>query len=152
MLEWVAFSFSRGSSRPRDRIFSSCISCIGGWIIYQWATWKTPFIIMTLKNKKLGSMGAIHDVQVSGDNQWGDFKSPESSLRAQELENQLGWEPTENAQKFGPLCTWTLTCVWKNLLLFWQWHMSFWSLVLSLRGELVSHLKRRTNETDPILF
>ena len=45
-------------------------------------------------------MGAIHDVQVSGDNQWGDFKSPESSLRAQELENQLGWEPTENAQKF----------------------------------------------------
>ena len=29
--EWVAISFSRGSSRPRDRI---CISCIGRGILY----------------------------------------------------------------------------------------------------------------------
>ena len=28
MLEWVAISFSRGSSRPRDRTHISCISCI----------------------------------------------------------------------------------------------------------------------------
>ena len=25
ILEWVAFSFSRGSSRPRDRTFVSCV-------------------------------------------------------------------------------------------------------------------------------
>ena len=31
ILEWVAISFSRGSSQPKDR---SCISCIGRWILY----------------------------------------------------------------------------------------------------------------------
>ena len=28
-LEWVAISFSRGSSRPRDQTCISCVSCIG---------------------------------------------------------------------------------------------------------------------------
>ena len=37
-MEWVAISYSRRSSRPRDR---TCISCIGRWILYHWATWKT---------------------------------------------------------------------------------------------------------------
>ena len=31
LLEWVAISFSRGFSQPRDQ---SCISCIGRWIPY----------------------------------------------------------------------------------------------------------------------
>ena len=35
ILEWVAISFSRGSSQPRDW---TCISCIGRWILYHWAT------------------------------------------------------------------------------------------------------------------
>ena len=30
ILEWVAISFFRGSSRPRDRIHISCVSCIAG--------------------------------------------------------------------------------------------------------------------------
>ena len=30
ILEWVAVSFSRGSSRPRDRIHISCVSCMAG--------------------------------------------------------------------------------------------------------------------------
>ena len=30
ILEWVAISFSRGSSRPRTRICLSCVSCIAG--------------------------------------------------------------------------------------------------------------------------
>ena len=34
ILEWVAISFSRGSSQARDRIH---ISCTGGWILYHWA-------------------------------------------------------------------------------------------------------------------
>ena len=34
ILEWVAISFSRGSSRPRDRIFISCVSCIGRRVLY----------------------------------------------------------------------------------------------------------------------
>ena len=35
ILEPIAVSFSRGSSRPKDRI---CVSCIGRWILYHWAT------------------------------------------------------------------------------------------------------------------
>ena len=35
ILEWIAISFSRGSSRPRDW---TCISCIGRQILYHWAT------------------------------------------------------------------------------------------------------------------
>ena len=38
ILERVAISFSRGSSQPKDR---TCISCIGRWILYHWATWET---------------------------------------------------------------------------------------------------------------
>ena len=35
ILEWVAISFSRGSSWPRDQ---TCVSCTGRWILYHWAT------------------------------------------------------------------------------------------------------------------
>ena len=35
ILEWVAISFSRGSSPPRDR---TQVSCIGRRILYHWAT------------------------------------------------------------------------------------------------------------------
>ena len=34
ILEWVAISFSRGSSRPRNLISISCISCIGRQILF----------------------------------------------------------------------------------------------------------------------
>ena len=38
MLEWVAISFSRGSSWSRAQ---TCISCTGRWILYHWATRET---------------------------------------------------------------------------------------------------------------
>ena len=34
ILEWVAISFSGGSSQPRDGICISYISCIGRWVLY----------------------------------------------------------------------------------------------------------------------
>ena len=34
ILEWVAISFSRVSSQPRDRTSVSYISCTGRWILY----------------------------------------------------------------------------------------------------------------------
>ena len=37
ILEWVPISFSRGSSRPRDWTF---ISCIGRQILYHWVIWE----------------------------------------------------------------------------------------------------------------
>ena len=34
ILEWVAISFSRASSQPRDQAQVSCISCLGRWKSY----------------------------------------------------------------------------------------------------------------------
>ena len=38
ILKWVAVSYSRGPSWPRDQTCVSCISCIGRQILYHWAT------------------------------------------------------------------------------------------------------------------
>ena len=38
ILEWVAISFSRRSSRPRDQTHVSCNSCIGRWVLYHCTT------------------------------------------------------------------------------------------------------------------
>ena len=41
-LEWVAISFTRGSSWLRDRTHISCSSCIGKGILYHWDKyWET---------------------------------------------------------------------------------------------------------------
>ena len=42
ILEWVAISSSRGSSRPRDQTRISCISCTGRWILGHCTTWQAP--------------------------------------------------------------------------------------------------------------
>ena len=42
ILEWVAISFSRGFSRPRDRTWMSCSSCIDRRSLYRWATRDAP--------------------------------------------------------------------------------------------------------------
>ena len=41
ILEWVAISYSRGSSQPRDWTWISCISCIGRQVLFHCATWVT---------------------------------------------------------------------------------------------------------------
>ena len=40
ILEHVAISFSRESSRSRDWTHVSCISCIGRWVLYHCGTWE----------------------------------------------------------------------------------------------------------------
>ena len=42
ILEWVAISYCRGSSQPRNR---TCLSCIGRQILYHWATWDTNSLL-----------------------------------------------------------------------------------------------------------
>ena len=37
ILKWVTMLSSRGSSQPRGRIH---VSCIGRWVLDQWATWE----------------------------------------------------------------------------------------------------------------
>ena len=40
VLEWVAISYSRGSSQYRDWTYVSWVSWIGRQILYHWATWE----------------------------------------------------------------------------------------------------------------
>ena len=49
ILEWVAISYSMGSSWPRVLTCISCISCIGRCILYHCTTWEAP----SVKNSKL---------------------------------------------------------------------------------------------------
>ena len=42
ILEWVAISYSRESSRFRDQTCVSCVSCIGRQILYRCAIWEVP--------------------------------------------------------------------------------------------------------------
>ena len=53
ILEWV--TFSRGFSWPRDRI---CISCIGRWILYHWATWEAQYML-PIKKVKVKSLSHV---------------------------------------------------------------------------------------------
>ena len=46
ILEWVAVSFSRRSSQPRDQTRISYNSCIGKQILYHWAGWEVPIIYL----------------------------------------------------------------------------------------------------------
>ena len=55
LLEWVAMTFSRGSSQPRDQTWVSCGSCIGRQILFHWTTreallllWATIYWTLTL--------------------------------------------------------------------------------------------------------
>ena len=45
ILEWVAISFSRGSSWPKDW---TCVSCIGRQILYNWMTGEAPVRLYTI--------------------------------------------------------------------------------------------------------
>ena len=42
ILEWVAISFSRRSSRPRDQNFISCTGVFTRWILYHWCHLGSP--------------------------------------------------------------------------------------------------------------
>ena len=46
ILEWVAISYSRGSSQARDRTCVSCISCIGLQILYHCTTWEAQTYLL----------------------------------------------------------------------------------------------------------
>ena len=57
ILEWLAISFSGGSSWPRDQTWASCISCIGRQILYQLSHWRSPWeqVILWLHFQNINS-------------------------------------------------------------------------------------------------
>ena len=52
ILEWVAISYSRGSSQPRDWTYVSSISCLSRRILYHCATWEAHGRPGAAKKKK----------------------------------------------------------------------------------------------------
>ena len=74
ILEWVAISFSRGSSWPRDWTHVY-VSCIGKQILYYWATRETRHLCHTLKPQWLlgvvfldlpsGSCAITEEIQIT---------------------------------------------------------------------------------------
>ena len=62
ILEWVAISFSRGSSRPRDQTSTSCIA---RQLLYHWAICEAPRNLRGAKAEDMGeglSQGRPHGV------------------------------------------------------------------------------------------
>ena len=55
ILEWVAISSSRGSYQLKYQTQASCISCVGRWILYHWATEEACHIVQV----KLNSLVAL---------------------------------------------------------------------------------------------
>ena len=54
ILEWVAISYSRGSSQHRDWTCVSWVSCIGWKILYHWTTWEaTLFYLYPYINREI---------------------------------------------------------------------------------------------------
>ena len=41
-MDWVAISFYKGSSQPRDSTCVSYVSCIGRWVLYHWCHLGSP--------------------------------------------------------------------------------------------------------------
>ena len=51
VLEWVAISYFRGSSWPRDQTCVSCVSWFGRWILYHYATWEANWVNKSMKKR-----------------------------------------------------------------------------------------------------
>ena len=54
ILEWVAISYSRGSSQHRGGTHVSCVSCIGRWILYHWRHLLCQVHILLILSPALG--------------------------------------------------------------------------------------------------
>ena len=51
ILEWIAISFSRGSSQIRDQTHIPCVSCIGRQVLYLCITWEVQTSPCSVSNE-----------------------------------------------------------------------------------------------------
>ena len=65
ILEWVAISSSRGSSRPRDWTLMSCVSCIGRQILYHWATGEAPYLSLLPPLAQICAGEEVHSIYIT---------------------------------------------------------------------------------------
>ena len=69
ILEWVAICSSREPSLHRDQTHIFCVSCIGRWVLYNWATWEALVSLICKINffKKLNSQKQRVEKRFPGD-------------------------------------------------------------------------------------
>ena len=130
ILEWVAVSFSRGSSRPRDQTRISCIALYCRWVLYCWAsreaTHLCSLLIVTvpLQSPPSSRLPLLHT----------------SHLEQQTADSSWYWQsPTNQFCHRGSLATWLL----RNTETFSHW--KYWYNYIKIwRGE------KRQNKTGDL--
>ena len=71
ILEWLAISFFRGSSQPRDRTWISCVSCIADVLFTHWAIGEASEPLGNCEgNDNLGSLWDTLRVYRDGRGRW----------------------------------------------------------------------------------
>ena len=112
ILEWIAISFSRGSSWPRDH---TCISCIGRRILYHRDTWEALVNIFrwaykvtwaSLVAQLVKNLPAMQEIRVwspgSGRSPGGGHGSPPSVLAWRIRMDRGAWHATvHGSQRVG---------------------------------------------------
>ena len=122
ILEWVAISFSKGSSRPRDW---TGVSCSGKWFLYHRATWEAP--IGSICSVQFSRSVVFDSLQLHG-LQHARLPCPSPTPRAYSNSCPLSWwcHPTTSSSfvstiilskfKFYPfffvVAVHSLSCVW----------------------------------------
>ena len=66
ILKWVAISFSRGSSQPRDGTWVSCVSCSGMWVLYHQHHLRSSKIQQKFRNTVLKNSTRIKKTKKTG--------------------------------------------------------------------------------------
>ena len=108
-LEWIAISFSKGSSGPRDW---SCSSCIGRQILYHWITQEA--LVITLENESEGvqSCPTLCDPT--------DCSLPGSSVHGIFQASILEWVAISFSMRSSQLRDWTqVSCIIGRHCTFW---------------------------------
>ena len=63
VMQWVVISFSRGSSRPRDRTW---VSCIAGRFFTNWATREAPSVLLLFSHSVVSDSCDPMDCSIPG--------------------------------------------------------------------------------------
>ena len=104
ILEWVAISPSRGSSRPRDQTCISCISCISRRFFTTSATWET--LNMCLVTQSCPTLCDIMNCSPPGSSVHGDSPGKNIGEGCHSLLQGIFW--TQGLNPGLPHCRWIL--------------------------------------------
>ena len=147
ILERIAISFSRGSSRPRDR---TRVSCIGRWILYRWATREAQTKIYEVPktqrhdfaNKGPSSQAMVFPVVMYGCESWTIKKDERRRIDAFEL---CYWRRLLRVP-------WTARRSNQSILKEISPEYSLEGLMLKLKLQYFGHLTGRTDSLEKTLM